>query len=241
MDEIKIENIGQYIKAINDLKEIYPNQFIASTSTITHFLFRGASKKSYELLPGIQRKENNSYTNIKESAYTFTHERRLINDFKCDAISYLKNQTLNNLYEWAELAQHYGVPTRYLDWTSNPLVALYFACRNNKNEDAAVWILHFRNYHNFTISNKANELKLKYEIINDLLLGKEIVEYPIIYKPYYFDIRMSAQSSHFMVWGSNKQALDRLHQKKIIWFIKVKLNQLHMVMNRKNNIYLSLI
>lgn len=39
--------------------------------------------------------------------------------------------------------QHYGVPTRLLDWSENPLVALYFAVSEveHDNDDAAIWIL----------------------------------------------------------------------------------------------------
>ena len=36
--------------------------------------------------------------------------------------------------------QHYGLPTRLLDITSNPLVALYFACQNDNNRDGIVFI-----------------------------------------------------------------------------------------------------
>ncbi len=47
-------------------------------------------------------------------------------------------------WEWYFLMQHYGAPTRLLDWTGNPLVALYFAIVDQevhgKNRDAAVWV-----------------------------------------------------------------------------------------------------
>lgn len=39
------------------------------------------------------------------------------------------------------LAQHYGLPTRMLDWSFNPLIAAYFATSGDDTEDAAVWAL----------------------------------------------------------------------------------------------------
>jgi hypothetical protein len=42
---------------------------------------------------------------------------------------------------WLFMMQHYGAPTRLLDWTENVLVAAHFAVHENKREDGEIWVM----------------------------------------------------------------------------------------------------
>jgi hypothetical protein len=57
--------------------------------------------------------------------------------------SYARTPDPDDYFGWLFLAQHYGLPTRLLDWTENPLVALYFAVegQKEKDRDGCVWAL----------------------------------------------------------------------------------------------------
>lgn len=113
---------------------------IVINHTDTKYLFRGHSDSSWELLPKVGRHEYASSFSKSLS------EQTILGAWKRYAQRHLTIQPVDD-WDWLTLAQHHGLATRLLDWTRNPLVALYFATENPaQNNDACVFIMDFSNF-----------------------------------------------------------------------------------------------
>ena len=91
--------------------------------------FRGQPTYSHELTPSIFRQGDKFGCQFDEAMMYKEFIRRYPE----------KSSSHKNVYDWLTLMQHYGLPTRLLDWTTNLIVALYFCCNKDNNEDAALF------------------------------------------------------------------------------------------------------
>lgn len=95
-------------------------------------IFRGQAR-DWELLPRIASKKN--------VLPTLENERAMFNAFRHEAVSFISPEPSSE-WEWLAVAQHHGLPTRLLDWSTNALGALWFSVRHpaGDQQSGVIWI-----------------------------------------------------------------------------------------------------
>ena len=166
------------------------SEFDDAISNITRSaLCRGVSDTAYQLVPSLFRGKNTE--DIK------AQETNLMWVFKTQARGRLATIPSSEL-EWLVLAQHHGLPTRLLDWSLSPIVALFFAVQSNSKTDGAVYIhdkRSFKQEHDINISTLKNVTA---------------------FFPSHVSPRLSAQSGMFTVHPLNGKAFNDESMLKLI-------------------------
>lgn len=127
------------IEKISNL-ERYITLMAAASKSDGRRWFRGTRKSEYDLEPSLYR-----HPTVKDANALIELEWTLLSDFRHRAPPFTTSIPTKDL-EVLFLMQHFGVPTRLLDWSESPFVALFFALENARLKDAdahdaSVWIL----------------------------------------------------------------------------------------------------
>lgn len=184
----KIQSLADYFSVIsNAIKEVGP------------FWFRGHAKVEWSLAPFALR-------------FPFKSEREkalgLIADFKRIAEIKLPRPPLAEQdLMWVQLARHYGLPTRLLDWTESATVALFFACQG-ADHDGMVFVLNPIDLNRLSYPRKPAILDANLdsaEILTYLRLGPGYSpsgRNPIAINPVWNSERLMLQKGVFTLHGS---------------------------------------
>ncbi|MDQ0209091.1 FRG domain-containing protein [Alkalicoccobacillus murimartini] len=174
-----IEKLSQFTEFVESL----PNEFMLS---------RGQGGE-YELLPSSLRLDKSNIRKFSRTAIQY-----FLNEFKISSHNYMKFPTdLNSDYEWMVYAQHYGIPTRLLDFTFSHVVSLMFAVENafedEENKNAEVWFLN-----PIKLNNKFAHRSEILNIANGESLNLESYEGPVAIKSRKLNERINAQNGLFV-------------------------------------------
>ena len=204
MKNIKITSIDELIVFLNKL----PNNYI----------YRGHSDESWTLQSTLERILGDTYESTSEK-----FEKYSLDDFKNKFHLYSNSSNLpESKLEWLSIMQHYGVPTRMLDFTRSPYIALYFALENAAKIGSSSFVIYAIDFRQ-TLKKSLSILKeydksvhVAYEEMfykrEELFEKIDNKSYEILWvvEPSISNLRLDRQAGCFLVSGNIKKTIEWL-------------------------------
>ena len=179
----------------------------------SQFVFRGVPRGSHTL-----------DTSLQTGGFV-AHERHLLSSFRKYAVESAVHG--DSVWNWLSLAKHHGLPTRLLDWSYSPYVAMHFATAtlNQYEDDGAIWCVDYQKTNELLPPPLQKILKeedaniFTTEMINGVAstlrdfdaLGKDFV---LFFEPPSLDERIVNQFALFSLPSSAKLSLEELLKRR---------------------------
>ena len=197
-----IETLGDFLEVVDGL--------LVSPKDV--FWFRGQSDATWRLTPAALRPNTEG---LHQAALD------LLAEFKKLAVTKLPQPPpLNDDLQWLGIAQHYGLPTRMLDWTENPAIALYFAC-HRQTKHGALYLVNPVSLNRAAASRLSRVLSHQDHnlVAPYLTLGPKTSsrgKRTVAISPVYNSERILIQRGAFTIHGSRSRFLDEEHGSSIV-------------------------
>lgn len=196
-ENVTIDSFKELHEVIRDIKK--------SWSSRDDLWWRGHALEDWELKPRVYG--NDTHKANEESMY---HSFKLQAGVRRDKCPHNEDHA-----SWLFLMQHYGIPTRLLDWSGSMLTALFFACNDNDKKNAkkkgALWVLKPAKLNELQSSDKSSDkgkvILTGYGEAAELVLREDMNTETgriLAIFPTHQDIRHLIQSSRFTVHSTDK-------------------------------------
>jgi hypothetical protein len=206
-------SLEEFINIVSDLEKKAGGSWL---------FFRGQANAEWELVPRLYRREHRK-TGPKRKTKTIRKDDDENREEFVERAANLSDVRPANHWDWYFIMQHHGAPTRLLDWTEGALLGLYFAVRENRNSDAAVWVLdawelNKKVVHEDEVIPPGDPLlsdkdKLRYKPwLGNRFEKGEWPRWPVAIYPTHITRRIGVQRSCFTIHGAEQYGLEEISQ-----------------------------